>query len=126
MSVTRAHGLAVVLTGVGLIVLAMIGSRLALDARRDDERDVAELRARLDSVRAALARASAADSSRLTTEVQEREYFLGRREYHLAHPAPGGSPWRRPFGPGTVVFGAGLVIIVLGGGILSRVAPRAT
>lgn len=121
MTLTRGHGAVLLLAGVVLVILAVAGSRHTLTARRDAQQDVAQLRTGLDSVRAAVGSAlTAADSARLAAEIQDREYYLGRREYHLAASAPSGAPWRRPFGVGTVLLGGGLVLALLGAAVLAR------
>lgn len=106
--------LVMLLIGAVLIGLAVYGSWASTTGRAAAERDVAELRRQLDSVRASLVTAStAADSARVRAAITDREYYLGRREYHLA---PRSSSRR----PGLVLGGAGGMLLLAGGIMLWR------
>ena len=119
MAIARSHGAILLLAGVILVVVAVAGAQQRLTAKIDAEQDVAELRVRLDSVRGALASAvTATDSARLASEIRDREYYLGRREGHVAAPRPSGAPWRQPFTFGTVLFAGGVALGILGAALL--------
>jgi hypothetical protein len=80
-----------------------------------DLEDVAALRAALDSLRASLDAASAtADSAQLLSTIRAREEGLGRREYHIVHNGAHLDAWWRPTGTGTLVVGAGVVMMTSG------------
>lgn len=84
-----------------------------------DVRGVQQLQRQLDSARAALSRAATpADSQRLAQDVQSREYFLGRRAYHVGHQGAALDAWWRPTGRGTILLLIGAAL-VLSGGVLT-------
>ena len=114
-----------------LVGLLLLGGALLADAhtRRGQLREsaaVGQLRATLDSVRATLSRASArVDSTRLSEEVASREYYLGRREYHLAGLQATVLGWWEPTGTGTLLVLQGAVLTLSGLGLLARRRSRA-
>lgn len=97
-----------------------IAGTVALDRknRRDHAADlsgISNLRRALDSTRAALAVApTAADSTRLAEQVKEREYYLGRREFHVPLRQEGLDGFWQKTGSGTILVGTGIVLIILG------------
>lgn len=101
-------------------VLLVIGAIYSNESRRrthaEDVRGIGVLRERLDSTRAALVVApTAADSTRLTQEVTQREFFLARREFHVAIRQEQIDAWWTLTGPGTlsVVGGAALLLLAV-------------
>jgi hypothetical protein len=85
----------------------------------EDVRDIAAVRVILDTKRQALAKATMArDSAILLKESSEREYFLGRREYHMPFRAAAIARWWAPTGRGTLLFIAGVALVAVGGGML--------
>ncbi len=98
------------------LVAAPITAYLYL--RRVHEQDVqgiSALRDRLESVRAELASATtAADSAGLLREIREREYFLGRRQFHVPLREAQLAGWWRPTSIGTLAVAFGGVLWVVG------------
>jgi hypothetical protein len=98
--------------------LAFIGGAVAINVQqralqRDDLRDIAGLRAELDSVRSALARATAApDSVRLEESIAGRTYILGRREFHVPSRQEAIEGWWALTGPGTALSAVGALLLV--------------
>lgn len=108
---------AVVAVAFGAV--ALLGA-IALDynTRRihhHDLRDIARMRANLDSLRSALARAATGpDSARLIEAVGAREEGIAVREFHVPLRQAQLDGWWQPTGPGTLAAAAG-AILVLGG-----------
>ena len=102
-----------------LLGLAFIAGAVAIDVQqralqRDEVRDIAALRVELDSVRSALAQASAsADSVRLAGNVALRTYFLGRREYHVPPRQAAIDRWWTLTGAGTLICAVGALLVVV-------------
>ena len=99
--------------------LAFIGGAVLINLQQralqaDDIRDIARLRAQLDSVRAALGRASSGlDSTRLTRSVSDRTYLLGRREFHVPSRQAAIDAWWTTRGLGSILILAGLLLLAL-------------
>jgi hypothetical protein len=102
-----------------LLGLAFIGGAVAINVQqralqRNDVSDIAGLRAELDSVRSALARASAApDSVRLAESIAGRTYILGRREFHVPSRQEAIEGWWALTGPGTALSAVGALLLVV-------------
>jgi hypothetical protein len=102
-----------------LIGLAIIGGAVAINVQqralqRSDVRDIAGLRAELDSVRSALARASTSpDSLRLAESVAGRTYILGRREFHVPPRQESIDGWWTLTGQGTALSAVGALLLVV-------------
>jgi uncharacterized membrane protein len=111
-----------------LIGLAIIGGAVAINVQqrslqRSDVRDIAGLRAELDSVRSALARAATGpDSVRLAESIAGRTYMLGRREFHVPSRQESIDGWWTLTGPGTALSAVGALLLVVAA--LSNVRKR--
>ncbi|MFN0099638.1 MAG: hypothetical protein ACKVS7_13255 [Gemmatimonadaceae bacterium] len=80
--------------------------------QRDDVRDIAGLRAELDSVRAEHTRAGTrADSVRLAESIAGRKYILGRREFHVPSRQEAIDTWWALTGPGTALSAVGALFL---------------
>jgi hypothetical protein len=76
--------IALLLAGSAFIVGAFLLSGIRERGHAEDLRGIAGLRVLLDSTRGALAAATTAtDSTRIAREVTEREFYLGRRTFHV-------------------------------------------
>lgn len=101
-----------------ILGLAFIAGAVAIDMQqralqRDDVRDIAGLRAQLDSVRAAHARAiTRPDSVRLAEAIAGRMYSLGRREFHVPSRQAVIDGWWTLTGPGTALGVVGALFLV--------------
>lgn len=109
------------LLGVTLAALSVIVHlNLKHDAAKD-LRGIAALRRTLDTTRVALASAAnSTDSARIATQIAEREYYLGRREFHLPLRQATLDGWWRRTGPGTLLLAAGGVLIAIAGWLFRR------
>lgn len=102
-----------------LLGLAFLGGAIGIHRQqqalqRADVRDIAGLRAELDSVRAAIARAPAGpDSARLLRSVAERTYILGRREFHVPSRQESIDQWWTLSGPGPALAGVGVLLLAI-------------
>lgn len=120
------HRALVPLVAGALVIL----STVAIDQNQrrlhdSDVRGIANLRHLRDSVKAALAVASsAADSTRLTAEITEREYYLGRREFHVPLRKEANDRRWKATGPGTIGVAVGAAFIILGVVLVRRPASR--
>lgn len=100
-----------------LLGLACIAGAVAINVQqrvlqRDDVRDIAGLRAELDSVRSALARVKgSADSTRLSESVASRTYILQRREFHVPSRQASIDGWWTLTGPGTLLSAVGALLV---------------
>ncbi len=101
-----------------ILGLAFIAGAVAIDMQqralqRDDVRDIAVLRAQLDSVRAAHARAiTRPDSVRLAGAIAGRTYSLGRREFRVPSRQAAIDGWWTLTGPGTALGVVGALFLV--------------
>ena len=121
----RTPPLVPLLVGIALIV----GAFVIIDIRREnheaDVRGVERLSAMLDSTRLALAAAgSGPDSARLAAEVKEREYYFGRRAYHLGR-QESIDAWWTVRGPGSWLVGIGALCLVIAA-VTARRSGRAS
>ena len=106
---------------LGTIVLDQTDRR----SHEADLRGIANLRRMLDSTRAALAVApSAADSARLAAEITEREFYIGRRAFHVPLRQESQDRRWKATGMGTIWVAAGAAFIILGVVLLRRPASR--
>lgn len=102
-----------------ILGLVFIAGAIAINMQqralqRDDIRDIAGLRAELDSVRAMHARAStAADSASLAETVARRTYLLGRREFHVAPRQEAIDGWWTLTGPGIAFSAVGVLFLAV-------------
>ncbi len=109
-----------------LLGLAFVGGAIAIHRQqqalqRADVRDIAGLRAELDSVRAAVARAPAgSDSARLLRSVAERTYILGRREFHVPSRQATIDRWWTLSGPGSASAVVGVLLLAIAARMWSR------
>ncbi|MEX2181616.1 MAG: hypothetical protein WD771_06200 [Gemmatimonadaceae bacterium] len=99
--------------------LAFIAAAIAIPAQqratqRGEVREIAALRAELDSVHAALVRArTPPDSALLAESIAGRTYLLGRREYHVQARQPTIDDWWTFRGPGTLLSAFGALCVGL-------------
>lgn len=122
----RDLGVAVLVLGLFAAVMPLVAYWHQVRTLASDRREVAGLTSQLDSVRAEWQRDTlAATSGRLRSEIQQREYLLGRRSYHVVWRSQAVAGWWRPWGPGLggTVGGIGLILIGLA---LRRHARRLT
>ena len=113
--------------GLAFIAGAVVTNVQQREVQRADMRDIAGLRAELDSVHIALARASSgADSARLAKSVADRTYILGRREFHVPSRQEAIDGWWNLRGPGTLlcVVGALFIALAVATPLLRRIAAR--
>lgn len=112
-----------------LMGLAFTGGAIGIqrqqqENQRADLRDIAGLRAELDSVRAAAARATTGpDSLQLAKSISDRKYMLSRREFHVPTRQESIDGWWRLTGPGTMLSLVGVLLLALAG--YTRVRARA-
>lgn len=84
-----------------------------------ERREIALLRDSLGSTRTRLGVArTSADSTRLVEEIRSREYFIGRREFHLPVRQERLREWWQRTGPGTL--GVALFVVLVTGGVVAR------
>lgn len=109
----RAARLVLVLGSLAVLVpIALHVYQRQLQER--DVREVAQLRAAFDSTLTAMAApTTAADSARLVGDVREREYWLGRREYHLIQRQAQLASWWRPMGFPAISVALGVVLFLV-------------
>lgn len=109
-----------------LVIVSTIGvdhNQRSLQAR--DLRGIANLRRMLDSTRAALAVApTAADSTRIAAEITDREYYRGRREFHVPLRQEGLDAFWTPTGRGTISVAVGAAFVILGVVLMGPRRPR--
>ncbi len=117
--------IALLVLGVALIALAVGTGVVRERTQADDVRGVARLRQLLDSTRGALASATtAADSARIGREVREREFYWGRRSFHIAPRQETIDGWWTLKGQGAQLALLGALCIVAGGALLMRRRTR--
>lgn len=103
-----------------VVGVLLIGGAVGAHAytRRELTRDmdgIKQLGALLTQVQHERDRAtSAADSTRLAANIKERQYFLGRRSYHVPFTQARLERWGTPTGPGTILITLGGALIALG------------
>lgn len=109
------------LLGVALIGIAVFASVSFRRTVEEDERGIAIMSGRLDSVRSELhLAATGADSARLVKEITERAYYLGQRTFHIPLQKERVAGFWWPTGPGTLLAGAGAFLLILAGILVRR------
>lgn len=97
--------------------LAVVAGAVAINVQqrtlqRDDMREIAGLRAELDSVRAVHVQASnGTESGRLAESVARRKYLLEQREYHVASRQAAIDSWWTLTGTGTAWSAVGALLL---------------
>lgn len=101
--------------GVLVIASTIVVDQNHRTTHERDLRGIANLRRALDSTRVLLGTATtAADSLRLGDAVKEREYYLGRREFHVPLRQEGLDAFWTPTGRGPIYLACGAALIILG------------
>ena len=111
--------IAFLLAGSAFIVGAFLLSGIRERGHAEDLGGIARLQVILDSTRGALAAATTAtDSTRIAAEVKEREYYLGRRAFHVPLRQESIDAWWTLSGAGArfLILGA---LCILAAGVLT-------